>query len=56
MLQPPASQLSRVSLAVKDDVATNPSDILLLGTVAVVTNADRSAHLIEQARLICHGI
>src|SRR5664279_5066069 len=48
------SHASRVALAVKQDEAADPGDILLLGPVAVVLQAQLGTHLIQQAGPLVH--
>jgi len=45
------AQLSRVALAVEEDVPLDPMDVGLLGATTVVSGADGLADLIEKARL-----
>jgi len=45
------SHFARVALAMEDDEAPDPLDILCLGSYAVVTQADPGAYLVEQPRL-----
>jgi hypothetical protein len=48
------AQLARVAFAVEEDVATDPLQIRLLGSDAVVLDPDDVAHPIEQAPVIRH--
>jgi hypothetical protein len=45
------AQLSRVALAVEEDVPLDPMDVGPLGATTVVSGADGLADLIEKARL-----
>ena len=47
-------QIPRVLLAVKVDETFCPVDVSLLGAQAVVPNAQRFTHLVEQRRWLCY--
>jgi len=48
-------QVPRVLLAVKVDETFCPVDVSLLGAQAVMSDAQRFTHLIEQPRRSCYG-
>ena len=49
-----AAQLLGMALAMKQNVAADPADVLLLGAVAVASKPDRIADFVEQARFMRH--
>jgi hypothetical protein len=49
-----APEFPGMTLAMKQNVAPDPTDVLLLGTVAVATEPDRVADVVEQARFMRH--
>jgi len=50
-----AAHLLRMPLVVEEDEAADPIHIGVLGSHAVVADADRIPHLVEQPRLLRHG-
>jgi len=49
------TQIARVLLAVKVDETFCSVDVSLIGAQAVVPNAQRFTHLVEQPRRLCYG-
>ena len=51
-----STHVARVSLAVKEYETTDPAEVLLLGAVAVVLQADSFSNTVEQAGFRIHAV